>query len=307
MKEQLTTAAVSVVIPTFRRSDVLAATLDVLRQCRPLPDEILVMIDFGDRETRPSLEARYPEVQWMEASKRLGPGGARNMLIARAKHSCLVSLDDDSYPIDIDFFAVVAELFRVHAEAGIIAAGAIVHDGEPLPPTGRAMVFATDFVGCGAAVRREAFLDTRGYLPLELGYGAEEVDVSLQLLDKGWTILKSDAMRIRHRTSRAHQAAPDITSAHISNIVLIGYLRYPPVLWPLAVLQVGRRVIWSLRNGRSAGVLSGLARIPRHLWQHRFARAPVRMRAVFESRRRRVKKPVARHDSIEARSSAPCS
>jgi GT2 family glycosyltransferase len=281
------TASISVVIPTFQRCAALAETLDVLRQCRPAAGEILVMVDFGDRETRPSLAPRYPEVQWIEAEARSGPGGARNALVAMARYPYLVSLDDDSYPIDMDFFAVVADLFEQHSDAGIIAAGAIVHDGEPLPLRANSNSSAAEFVGCGAAIRRSAFLETRGYLPLELGYGAEEVDVSLQLLDKGWTILKSDALRVRHRTSRAHQAAPEITSAHISNIALVGYLRYQFALWSFAVLQIGRRVLWSLQNGRSAGVLRGLAQIPRHLWRHRARRAPVKTRVILETRRLR--------------------
>ena len=286
-------APISVIIPTFKRRDALADTLDVLRQCRPYAGEILVMVDFGDRETRPSLEQDYPEVQWYEAEKRLGPGGARNILIARAKYPYLLSLDDDSYPIDVDFLAVAANLLQQHSGAGIIAAGAIVHDGEPVPPKNSSITSAGDFVGCGAAIRRAAFLDTRGDLPLELGYGAEEVDVSLQLLDKGWTIRKSDALRVRHRTSRAHQAAPEITSAHISNIALVGYLRYPVLLWSFAVFQIGRRVLWSLQNGRSAGVSRGLAGIPRQLWRHRSLRAPVKARVVFETRRLRGENSLA--------------
>jgi GT2 family glycosyltransferase len=280
-------APISVVIPTFHRREVLAETLDVLRQCRPSAGEILVMVDFGDRETRRSLEPRYPEVRWLEAEKRMGPGGLRNILIAQAAHPFLVSLDDDSCPIDMDFLAVAADLFRAHSNAAVFAAGAIVHDGEPLPPRTNTITSAAEFVGCGAAIRQTAFLDTQGYLPLELGYGAEEVDVSLQLLDKGWTIVKADTLRVRHRTSREHQATPDVTSAHISNIALVGYVRYPFGLWAYAVLQIGRRVLWSFRNGRSAGVLRGLARIPAHLWRHRSQRAPVKARVILETRRLR--------------------
>lgn len=281
------TAPISVVIPTFQRGAALAETLDVLRQCQPRAAEILVMIDFGDRETRRSLEPRYPEVQWIEAATRSGPGGARNVLVASAKYPYLVSLDDDSHPIDMDFFAVVTDLFQKNSGAGIIAAGAIVHDDERLPLRVNTIASAAEFVGCGAAIRRSAFLETRGYLPLELAYGAEEADVSLQLLDKGWTILKSDALRVRHRTSRSHQAAPEITSAHISNIALVGYLRYPFALWSFAILQIGRRVLWSLQNGRSAGVLRGLTQIPRHVWRHRAQRAPVKTRIILEARRLR--------------------
>lgn len=260
---------------------MLAETLNALRQCQPPPGEILVLVDHGDRETRASLELVFPEVRWAEAEERLGPGGARNILFAKAKYPFVASFDDDSNPIDSDFFADIATLFKENPRAGVIAAGVIVHDGEPVPPRIRTIAPATEFVGCGAAVRRSAFLETRGYLPLEFAYGAEELDVSLQLLDKGWTILKSDTLRVRHRTSRAHQATPEITSAHISNTALIGYLRYPFVLWSFVFVQVGRRVYWSLRNGRSRGVARGLASIPRSLWRHRAQRAPVKVRVIL--------------------------
>jgi GT2 family glycosyltransferase len=208
-----------------------------------------------------------------------------------AQHPYVASFDDDSSPIDPDFFADVGSLFEQNPRAGVIAAGAIVHDGETVPPRARSIAPAAEFVGCGAVVRRAAFLETRGYLPLELAYGAEEVDVSLQLLDKDWQILRSDALRVRHRTSRAHQATAEVTSAHIRNTALVGYLRYPFVLWSFVVLQVSRRVLWSLRNGRSAGVFHGLASIPRNLWRHRAQRAPVKARVIFATRGLRREAP----------------
>ncbi len=275
---------ISVVIPTFQRPEVLAETLRALRRCQPPAGEIIVMVDFGDRETLASLESQFPEVRWCTAERRLGPGGARNLLIGMARYPLVVSLDDDSHPIDPDFFSDVGRLFDENPQAGIIAAGAIVHDDEEVPPRTHAVSPASDFVGCGAAVRRSAFLETRGYLPLELAYGAEEVDVALQMLDKDWEIMKADSLRVRHRTSRAHQATPEITSAHIRNTALVGYLRYPFVLWSFVVLQVGRRVYWSLRNGRSAGVARGLASIPGNLWRHRAQRAPVKARVILAAR-----------------------
>jgi len=96
---------------------------------------------------------------------------------------------------------------------------------------------------------------------------------------------------VRHRTSRAHQATAEVTSAHIRNTALVGYLRYPFVLWSFVVLQVGRRVLWSLRNGRSAGVVHGLASIPRNLWRHRAQRAPVKARVIFATRGLRREAP----------------
>ena len=279
--ERMATAVpVSVVIPTFTRQVVLAETLMSLRQCKPAPSETLVLVDHGDDQTRAALEPYFPEVVWTEAKSRLGPGGARNILLALARCPYVASFDDDSHPIDVDYFTKVFALFEAHPRAAVIAAGVIVHDGDRALPVTQTIAPVCDFVGCGAAFRKTAFLETKGYLPLERAYGAEEVDVALQVLGKGWLILEAGALRVRHKTSRNNQATPEVTSAHISNTALVGYLRYPAQLWAVVVLQVGRRFYWSLRNGRSAGALRGLAGIPANLWRHRSHRAPVRARVI---------------------------
>jgi hypothetical protein len=53
------------------------------------------------------------------------------------------------------------------------------------------------FVGCGVAIRREAFLDLGGYDPT-FGYYAEEYDLSARLAMAGWRVRFDPRFRVVH-------------------------------------------------------------------------------------------------------------
>ena len=269
------TPPVSAIIPTYCRTSALLRTLEVIFAYRLPPAEVLVHVDAGDYKSGQAVRSRFPTVLVIEAARRVGPTGGRNRLLREAACPYVASFDDDSYPIDPDFFDTVAQLFERHPSAGMLAAGAIVHDGEVIPDRSGSAAWVADFVGCGCAYRRAAFMQTDGYVALPLPYGVEEADLTLQLHARGWRILRSDLLRVRHATALDHHRAPEITAASVSNLARLAMLRYPSTLWPYAALQVANRVAWLLRNGRRAGVAAGLAEIPRAVLVHRHARSPV--------------------------------
>lgn len=277
---------ISVVIPTFRRSGRLLETLAHLRCCDPAPAEILVHVDAGDDETAPALRQHAPDVRLLASAAPQGPGGARNRLIGEARHEIVVSLDDDSYPLDGDFFAAVLAAFEAQSEAGVLAMS-IIHDDEPMADRSEAVREVADFVGCGCAYRRAAFLETDGYLPLHPAYGMEEADLALQLIDRGWKIVHCPDLRIRHATDRAHQTAPAIVAAHVRNTALLAFLRYPLPLAPRGLAQFVNRIAYSTRRGHVGGVLKGIAQTPGTLLRHRAHRHAMQAETVRTIRRLR--------------------
>jgi GT2 family glycosyltransferase len=155
------------------------------------------------------------------------------------------------------------------------------------PP--RSVLPAACSIACyqnGACViRREAFLATRGHLPLRHAYGMEEADVALQLLDAGWEILSTPALRVYHDTGLEHHASEAVNAAHIRNTALLAYLRYPVRYWPLGMLQVLNRARYAARMGRWRGIAKGFGQIPVALWKYRRERKPVRAATIALSRR----------------------
>jgi hypothetical protein len=198
-----------------------------------------------------------------------------------------VSFDDDSYPVDSDFFAKTAELFKSHPGAAVLGA-AIWHPHEPERTRSERCASAASFTGCGHAIRLTAYREVRGYVSRPVAYGLEELDLSLQLFARRWKIIESDELRVLHNTNLQNHATPSIVSGTVANVALYAFLNYPIRAWPFAVLQLGNTVLFSLGRRRFRGIFSGLSRIPIDCWRFRRYRNPVTysvLRRFFAMRR----------------------
>lgn len=282
------TAPVTVMVTAYRRIEPALTTLRILHECDPRPAEILVHVDGGERTCAAAIERAFPEIPVIVSEANVGPGGGRNRLVEAARHELVASFDDDSYPMDRDYFARLVDVFRDRREAWVVAARIFHLHQPPEPATARA-VWTADFNGCGCAYRRSRYAEAGGYVPLPTAYGMEEVDLSLRVHARGGRVLQSDMLRVCHHTDLSHHADPAITSASIVNIALLAFLRYPPSLWALGAAQCVNRIQWLLRHGRRRGVLSGLTAIPATLTKYRHHRHPLRsesVRAYLALRRR---------------------
>ena len=265
---------ITAIVTAYRRTPETFATLERLKTRVPPPDEILVHVDAGGEECLAAVARAYPEIRLLSSETLVGPGGARNKLIAAAKHETVASFDDDSYPIDLDYFARLQELFAAYPEASVITSEVFTR-GQKVGASANQNCWVADFIGCGCAYRRSRFLETRGYVPLAAAYGMEEVDVALQLHALGHRVLKASCVRVFHDTDYGAHHSPRLVSGTIANAALLVYLRYPLSAWPRGMLQVGNAVFYAVRHRRWRGVSNGLLRIPAHLLTHRHYRRVV--------------------------------
>jgi GT2 family glycosyltransferase len=252
---------ISAIVVAYQRLDQTLVTLHKLQECQPPPLEILVHVDGNQTVCAAGIRAAFPDVRVLVSETNVGPGGGRNKLMEAAQCELVASFDDDSYPLDTDYFSRVGVLMEQFPQISILDAS-VYHQGEPVLTDERTAEWVSDFIGCGCVYRRSAFLLTTGYVPLPLAYGMEEVDLALRLHAQGRLILRTQWLRVFHDTDLARHASPRVTAASISNIALLVYLRYPPWLWPIGAAQLLNRVLWLLCHGRWAGILSGLFGIP---------------------------------------------
>jgi GT2 family glycosyltransferase len=275
-----------VAIPSYANQDRLVETIERIKKCRPAPREFLVYIDAADDGTRSAMRAHHPDITTLFSRDQLGPGGGRNRLVDVAKEEFVASFDDDSYPLDEDYFGRLVETFRRFPRAGAVAAQ-ITHRGEePAEPQDRYWRVA-EFVGCGAAYRREAFLETTGYVELPVAYGMEEVDLSIRLAAHDWQIISCGSLRVLHDTDRSNQRDRWVVAATLANLALLAYLRYPAGMMWLGPAQLASKWFWYLRHQYFKGLFLGLLQIPGRLWRHRHDRFPVRPEVLREYRRLR--------------------
>jgi GT2 family glycosyltransferase len=275
---------ITAIIPTWRRSAGLRQALEKILICVPTPAEVVVHIDAGDTETGPMLEREFShEVIWFQSETRQGPGGGRNLLLHRARYPVVASFDDDSWPLDTDYFSLARKLMTENPQAGVLT-GRVTLRGETPAARSEAVWPVASFEGGACVYRREAFLKTHGFIPLRHAYGMEEVDVALQLMDDGWAILRASSLRVFHDSGLRHHGSPQINAAQITNTALLAYLRYPVRYWLLGAAQVLNRVRYAICAGRRQGVVAGLLAIPMALRGHRQFRKPVRRETILRSR-----------------------
>ena len=272
-------APLTAIVTAHQRVNELLSTLRIISQCTPAPAEIIVHVDGGEHACAAAVRRAHPDVQLIVSDDQIGPGGARNKLIAAASHAIVASFDDDSYPFDSDYFARIIRTFDEYPDASVVDAR-VFHLHQAIEPDTSNASWVADFSGGGCAYRRSRFLETGGYVPLATAYGMEEVDLALRLHAIGGRILRSGRLRVFHHTDLSHHADPAVTSASIVNVALLTYLRYPPALWVIGAGQCVNRIQWLVRHGRRRGVLQGLAAIPATLKTYRHYRRPLPRRTV---------------------------
>ena len=270
---------ISAIVTAYERIDQTLNTLRIIEACDPKPDELLVHVDANRVEVERAIRQGFPSARIVTSSERIGPGGGRNKLVAAASYEFVASFDDDSYPIDSDYFSRALQLFDRFPDASIICA-ALYHAGEAIGLDERKAQWTADFSGGACVFRRQAFLDAGGYVPLPVAYGMEETDLALRLHSRGGRILSSSWLRVFHDTDLQRHAEPHVTAGSIANLALLAYLRYPVSLWSIGAWQCANRVLWLLRHGRHRGIWRGLTMIPAHLRAHRRFRLTVSNRAV---------------------------
>ena len=273
------TTNVTAIVTAYRRMEEVLNTLRILQQCDPAPAEILVHVDGGEFAVAEKIRGAFPDVRIIVSDERVGPGGGRNKLIDAASHPIVASFDDDSYPLDRDFFARLEQLFVEYPEASIVDSH-VYHLNQAIEPDADRSEWVADFSGGGCAYRRARFLETGGYVSLTAAYGMEEVDVGLRLHALGGRVLRSRRLRVFHNTDLARHADASVTAASVANIALLAYLRYPRWLWGMAVAQCMRRIGWLLRARRMRGIVTGLASIPAAIGRHKRERHPVSTQAL---------------------------
>lgn len=270
---------ISAIVTAYERIEQTLNTLRIIDACEPRPDEILVHVDANQTDCAVAVRQALPHVRVLVSEERVGPGGGRNKLIEAATSELIASFDDDSYPIDADYFARVVQLFRQFPEASIVCA-ALYHIGETVGLDKREAQWTADFVGGACVYRRHSFLDAGRYVPLPIAYGMEEVDLALRLHSRGGRILSTSWLRVFHDTDLQRHAEPHVTAGSIANLALLAYLRYPVSLWSIGLWQCANRVLWLLRHGRHRGIVRGVTMIPRHLRANQRFRLTVSSRAV---------------------------
>jgi len=222
---------VSAVIPTRDRPEDLGRTLATIGALPRGAGLAEVVVVDNDSASAPALPGRLENGVRVEAIRLDHNAGAaaRNAAAEAASGEWLMMLDDDSAPLDGGFGPLLRE---APADAAAVGAEILLpsglHEAGGLPEV---------FVGCGALIRRDAFLDAGGY-DGSLHYYGEETDLCAKLLARGWRVTHSRRFRVRHCRSDRGRDHAGIVERLTCNEPLV-WRRYAPA---------GERELWIERS-----------------------------------------------------------
>jgi glycosyltransferase involved in cell wall biosynthesis len=263
-------AKVSVAIPCHLSETSLLAALERIGRCRPLPAEVLVHADNGWQPVELYQRSWPFPVRVLESPVARGPGGGRDLLIRAANQDLVASFDDDSWPLDEDYFAKVVVLGAAFPDAAVIGAEVYLEEKPLAPPVG-VVTETNGFDGSASVHRRSLYEKLPGYVPLPSAYGMEEVDLALQAHSAGMKVLGTPWLRAWH--NRPLSDFSHATLPWVRNEWLQALLRYPWYVQPLGWLRVLRRV-WNDRASSTVQALMTSAlsafQLAKELRSHRY-------------------------------------
>jgi GT2 family glycosyltransferase len=252
---------IAYILPTRDRPAALARTLAALGGL-PAHDAEVVIVDNASSPPPVApvrLDNGLPVTLVIRSANE---GAAARNAGARAADpaaSWIVMLDDDSAPIDLGHLSALAaqpaDVLAVAAEIFLpTPAGAPAHarrrESGGLPEV---------FIGCGTAVRRQAFLDAGGYDP-SFHFYAEEYDLSARLLLMGGRVATDRRFRVLHHKTSAGRSMDTIVRRLVRNNAWV-MQRYAPDAGNARRAELRRTLkrYWSIaaKERAQAGYLMG--------------------------------------------------
>ena len=238
-------------ITTRDRREELRRTLMVLRTLDPPPEETLVCADGCTDDTVEMLRTNFPECILIANETPRGSVFSRDRLLRIAKGEIVISLDDDSYPLAVDFVRRLAELFHAQHDAAVISFPEI-RDDQDVSPTKTAHSPphpVSAYANCAAAMRRDVYLRSAGF-PLFFGHMYEEPDYALQCYSLGLVVRFEPSLQIRHHVSQVQREPIRRHHLNARNELWSVLMRCPlPQLLAVALFRVWRQFQYACSEG----------------------------------------------------------
>jgi GT2 family glycosyltransferase len=204
---------VSVIIPTYRREEILLDTLKYLCALNANQDEIIVVdqtgMHKGHVQERLFSLAKNGDIRWIRLSAPSIPH-AMNIGLKEAKNEIALFLDDDIVPDE----ALIEVHVRTHAEGRKIVAGQVLQPGEePLNSDHNTKNFVfrsnrpqyiTDLMAGNFSIRKQLALELGGFDEnfVHVAYRFE-TEFADRVISSGEKIFFEPSASIRHLKSKS--------------------------------------------------------------------------------------------------------
>lgn len=197
----------SILIVSKNRKHELLKTLRIIDSLIDRSQvEVLVFLD-GCTDNSEFLVVELEWVRWFVSSKSIGASAARHQIYPLANAEILIGLDDDAHPLNKDFVNLTEILFQDNPNVAVLAfeevKGVFATDSQAIEQSEKIakQFFCADFIGCGFAIRKSAYMAINGF-PIWIDIYGEESCVSIEIMAKGHDILYTNQVKINHRVNK---------------------------------------------------------------------------------------------------------
>lgn len=243
---------ISVMITTKNRVEDLKQTCHVLHKLNPPPLEILITADGCSDNTVEFVKSAIPKAKLIVNAKSLGSVASRNRMMREAKGDLVLSLDDDSYPEQLDCIARLSNFFQNRSK---VAVAHFPQRTDEYPETLQNSDFGTElltrsFANSGACLRRDVYLKLAGFEDTFF-HMYEEPDYALQCIGAGYEVLYTPLITIRHHYSSTGRSEIKNHHRHARNEFWSAIIRCP---FPYVIAVAGYHVFSQFRYASSRGL-----------------------------------------------------
>lgn len=263
-------------IVTHNRADVLPKAIgSALTQ---LGCNVRVsVIDDGSTDATSEVARRFPEVEWIGWSPGRGYMAARNHWMASSDVTYFVSLDDDAWFLRGDEIALAVAFMEQNPQVAALAFDILSPDRPDSVPR-EAPHPAAMFIGCGHLLRLSAVRDVGVYEITPGGYGGEEKDLCLRLMNADYQIVHLPGVHVWHDKTPLARDIPRQHRSGVCNDLVMTLRRTPLLVLPLALAaKLFRHLVFSWRAGLMKPCLAGISLFARSLPEICRSRRPVKM------------------------------
>jgi GT2 family glycosyltransferase len=262
---------VAAIVLSWNRRDEVLNTVGLLMQ-DDYPNLDVIVVDNASTDgTVAALMSAHPQVRVLALPHNLGISG-RDVGVVNTNADIVAFFDDDSAP-DPGAIVRMAALFAANPGVGIIPFGVYggAHATEYMADLTPSQMIG--YVASGVGLRREAIV-AAGFSDRDFFWGAEEWDLAIRILNRGYGIAFDPAIRAHHRTSVLHRSYQRWRRLTTRNETWMAIKYFPPARIPLLICRV---LFNNINRSRLDGVppwyaIRGAAAALRHwrtAWQKR--------------------------------------
>jgi glycosyltransferase involved in cell wall biosynthesis len=224
---------------------------------------------------------------------KMGVAASRNLAAGQATGDLLCFIDNDAAFTSSDGLCHVAKLFGSSLRLGMVSFRVFRADTDAIDPVGwvyrrplaiwSGREFHTFILnGTGFCARANAFWEAGGFWD-HLEYSREEEDMGLALVDRGWELLYTPAVSIRHYSEPiGRMSLADRRATELRNGILVLWRRVPIILALFAVAgRICTMACMARRERSSVRLLIGAVPQAFKDWrQSDLRRLPVTLRSI---------------------------